>query len=122
MAWKGPDCTEPVDFCMSSPCENGGECQSNESGYHCTCANGWTGSQCETNVDECLEEPCFNNGTCVDTDGSFQCLCINGTLGKCFQDGIQYWFPGRCLKGHIFVNQVSPFPMQDLHVYGDVCN
>lgn len=36
-----------VDACFSSPCLNGGTCQSNGNSFFCTCANFYSGTTCQ---------------------------------------------------------------------------
>lgn len=41
-------CVEPKvpPPCESNPCKNGGTCDEDDNGYHCTCPPGWTGDDC----------------------------------------------------------------------------
>ena len=39
-----------VDECVSSPCQNGGNCTDGVNGYTCFCAKGYTGNNCETGM------------------------------------------------------------------------
>jgi len=34
--------------CYNSPCQNGGTCTNQGSGYRCSCRTGYTGSTCAT--------------------------------------------------------------------------
>ncbi|XP_064611838.1 sushi, von Willebrand factor type A, EGF and pentraxin domain-containing protein 1-like [Liolophura sinensis] len=56
-----------IDYCSNlatSPCENGGECESREAGFTCNCAPGYTGQLCGIDINECASSPCYNNATC----------------------------------------------------------
>lgn len=51
--FNGEICSEKVDNCLSSPCKNGGECQSFLGHYNCKCRNGFSGQDCtSTDPDE----------------------------------------------------------------------
>ena len=40
---------EPIDYCLSMPCMNGGTCVSLEDGFLCECIEDrWRGAMCET--------------------------------------------------------------------------
>ena len=41
-----------VDFCTSSPCQNGGTCDNNLDGtdYECVCDEGYKGKSCEAKI------------------------------------------------------------------------
>ncbi|XP_063416132.1 neurogenic locus Notch protein-like [Mytilus trossulus] len=42
------ECSDPVDDCLSSPCQNGGVCYDGIRSYSCSCPLGVTGNNCET--------------------------------------------------------------------------
>ena len=39
-------CPERREFCMSHPCQNGGQCSEGWGGYKCKCNEGWGGKDC----------------------------------------------------------------------------
>lgn len=43
-------CPERREFCMSHPCQNGGQCEEGWGGYVCRCAAGWGGRDCSQNL------------------------------------------------------------------------
>jgi len=46
--WTGQNCSQDVDECASSPCQNGGICTTPEfNSYLCDCADGWAGVTCD---------------------------------------------------------------------------
>ncbi|XP_072010324.1 cubilin [Engystomops pustulosus] len=51
--WTGTNCTDNVNECASSPCQNGGICMDIIDGYTCNCTSGWTGFHCETQTQAC---------------------------------------------------------------------
>ncbi|XP_054027363.1 cubilin [Dryobates pubescens] len=51
--WTGSNCTENIDECISSPCQNGGTCADGVNGYSCECTSAWTGPQCQTAQQVC---------------------------------------------------------------------
>ncbi len=72
------------DICDTSPCQNGGSCQSFDLGrqYTCSCQGGWTGQDCQIAPDPCRSRPCRNNGECtVNTIGEVDCQCTTGYSG-----------------------------------------
>jgi hypothetical protein len=79
-------CTMAGEVCLSSPCQNGGECSEHvsDASIHCACEHGYTGHRCETNVDECGSSPCQSGGTCSDGISSYTCACEPSyTGGQC---------------------------------------
>ena len=43
-----------VDECVSSPCQNGGNCTDGVNGYKCACVDGYEGDTCETSKFVCM--------------------------------------------------------------------
>ena len=72
----GDNCETEVDYCVSSPCENGGVCHDvvGGPGYSCICPSGFTGENCDVDIDECEATPCQNGGNCT---VRFFCLYYN---------------------------------------------
>ena len=67
---------EDLDFCSSSPCQNGGTCTSPLFHFVCDCALGFEGTACELVAeDDCSSSPCLHGGTCIDSVGAYECLC-----------------------------------------------
>ena len=79
--YKGRDCSEIIDKCLSAPCQNGGNCIPEVNNFTCQCLRGFSGRSCEVDIDECASSPCLNGGSCVDRVGSFQCKCPSGFTG-----------------------------------------
>eukprot|EP00794_Sanderia_malayensis_P005223 gene5223-5879_t len=77
---KGFKCVY-INYCLSSPCENGATCIDVVNNFTCTCAVGYEGAYCEKDIDHCLSSPCKNGATCNDGVGSFTCLCTQGYEG-----------------------------------------
>lgn len=43
----GKHCEVQQSVCMSSPCQNGGQCRATHTTYECQCVSGYTGTNCE---------------------------------------------------------------------------
>uniref|UniRef100_A0A6Q2X482 Notch receptor 2 n=1 Tax=Esox lucius TaxID=8010 RepID=A0A6Q2X482_ESOLU len=79
------------DACISSPCRDGAQCDTNPINgmFNCNCAPGYKGSTCNDDINECIigPNPCEHGGVCVNTDGSFTCNCARGYGGpRCETD------------------------------------
>ncbi|KAK2171935.1 hypothetical protein NP493_1014g01001 [Ridgeia piscesae] len=70
-----------VDECVSSPCQNGGNCTDGVNEYTCVCVGGYVGDSCGRNVDECTSSPCQNGGNCSDGVNGYTCVCVDGYTG-----------------------------------------
>ena len=87
--YTGTTCTEKIDECSSSPCENG-VCVDKTNKYTCDCFPGWTGENCDLDVNECETGTftCLNsiggldNTGCVNEPGGYSCNCKTGFSGK----------------------------------------
>ncbi|KAJ8407216.1 hypothetical protein AAFF_G00288920 [Aldrovandia affinis] len=69
-----------VNQCLSSPCQNGGECKDGLRTYLCSCLTGFTGRNCEI---ELIRQCDINNGGCmhfceVDQEHGRVCNCATG--------------------------------------------
>ncbi|XP_077015414.1 cubilin-like [Tamandua tetradactyla] len=51
--WAGPNCTEGVDECLSSPCLHGGTCMDGVNTFSCECTRAWTGPLCQVPRQAC---------------------------------------------------------------------
>ena len=43
----GDQCESIINYCLPSPCQNGGICKNEPPGYSCTCLAFYTGQNCE---------------------------------------------------------------------------
>jgi hypothetical protein len=80
----GADCDVEPDPCDSAPCQNGGTCTIEGSGFKCDCPPGTGGDTCDIGVG-CDLSPCKNGGNCVaDTTNkaNFACNCVGGYTGR----------------------------------------
>lgn len=69
-----------VNFCESSPCQNGGVCRQHQTGHTCQCPDGYSGMNCEFFGYDCDSNPCQNGGVCRQRadGGGYQCQCPPG--------------------------------------------
>ncbi len=132
-SFTGPLCTQTIDFCSSTPCQNGGVCVSQVGSFVCTCAPGWTGTFCQTCkpiknclncpkagwlfnqffclliwifevVNVCASNPCFNGGTCSQTGVlAFSCLCNSNYTGLQCTNQKDPCASAPCLNGGVCV-------------------
>ena len=91
-------CTK-IDWCASSPCQNGGNCSDNTSNFSCSCPSGFQGDLCESDIAECSALPCMNQGTCVELSGSFSCDCPAGYTGNVCQADVDECLASPCKRG-----------------------
>ncbi|XP_042333974.1 protein crumbs homolog 2 [Sceloporus undulatus] len=81
----GTASSEPVSFCSSSPCTNGGTCHDLESGYRCVCPQSplaYVGNDCEFLYDACTVHSCPAEWNCTRTPGylNYTCHCEPDSL------------------------------------------
>ncbi|CAF4740393.1 unnamed protein product [Rotaria sp. Silwood1] len=81
---------EYVSGCISSPCQNAGQCVSSTTNcssttcsISCICLSGTTGVFCEQQDTSCLIFPCLNGGTCLKNPitNIYYCQCRSNTIG-----------------------------------------
>ncbi|XP_011668857.2 cadherin EGF LAG seven-pass G-type receptor 1 [Strongylocentrotus purpuratus] len=78
------NCSEPLDFCHSKPCVNGGTCERTDDGYVCVCPLGYAGTNCEMDFErgQCFDGACKHHGVCENQrNGGFKCYCRVGFDG-----------------------------------------
>ena len=80
-----------VNGCLSSICQNGGQCvpsttncSSTTCPINCICLNGTTGRYCEMKDTSCSTMTCLNGGTCLITNQTKRpyCQCPFNTTGS----------------------------------------
>ena len=80
------------DMCMSSPCLNGGLCQSYDGVYTCLCPSDYTGANCETQMEYHPLDPVISvdPGFAIDPDTSLVPPPVG--MGQdehgCYADGV----------------------------------
>ncbi len=96
-------------YCMSHPCQYGGNCTNQIGSYACQCNAGMMGAQCQTDVDECSSGPCANGGSCHDGVNSFICVCATGYTGVNCQTNINECSSQPCSNGGTCTDGVNSF-------------
>ncbi|KAI3381826.1 hypothetical protein SNEBB_004042 [Seison nebaliae] len=96
--YKGIHCTDIIDECDTTGCQNGGECvmlhmsitRTNERLMpHCMCPRGFEGDKCEKKIDVNFEsQECKNNGILVKDNGTVFCECVGRFEGRFCQNEI----------------------------------
>ncbi|XP_066295929.1 sushi, von Willebrand factor type A, EGF and pentraxin domain-containing protein 1-like isoform X2 [Branchiostoma lanceolatum] len=102
------DCVE-LDYCQSSPCQNGGSCSMQGSEFNCLCPAGFEGDMCDVNVDECASMPCYSLATCLDRVNGYECVCASGWTGEQCDVNINECAPAPCLNGATCVDEDNGF-------------
>lgn len=79
----GRNCSEDIDECSPSPCQNNATCENLIAQYKCICDSNHTGMNCEKLVDPCTAmAPCKNSATClVIPEYNYTCACAEGYAG-----------------------------------------
>lgn len=91
--------TQASDSCKSSPCENGGTCVDQLTGFTCHCITGFDGNRCQNNIDECQNNPCANGGSCVDMVNGYMCVCVSGYSGSSCEINMNKCASSPCQNG-----------------------
>lgn len=104
--WEGRFCSNNIDECKSSPCQNGGACLDKVASFACVCAMGFTGLNCEEEILVCNDSPCKNSALCLMEEGQPVCYCVPDFHGeKCeyqydeCQIGPRCSNDGQCVDG-----------------------
>ncbi|GFR81199.1 neurogenic locus notch homolog protein 1, partial [Elysia marginata] len=74
---------DPINFCQSDPCLNGGTCRNEASGFSCSCPDGYNGFRCQHDIDHCASSPCLHDGVCTDLLLGYNCTCSGYTGANC---------------------------------------
>lgn len=122
-----------ASICSSSPCLNGGSCDSIIDIYdddyisvdssriilvsprthqtvRCTCTTDFTGARCETPLYTCQENYCRNNGICIShSGGDFTCKCQPGWTGRTCESDINECRDSICKNGGTCTNNEGSF-------------
>ncbi|KAM4739821.1 protein crumbs homolog 1 isoform 2-T2 [Anableps anableps] len=87
----GSHCQEVVNHCESSPCQNGGKCESLIGGFTCHCLKQthdgvlYGGANCDVKLVGCAGHECQNQGSCspflLDGTHGYTCSCTPGHTG-----------------------------------------
>lgn len=115
--------TQASDSCKSSPCENGGRCVDQTTGFTCNCATGFDGNRCQNNIDECRNNPCANGGSCVDMVNGYMCVCVSGYSGSSCEINMNKCASSPCQNGGSCSNVNNDFTCQCKPGFsGKTCN
>ena len=92
----GRNCSEDINECSPSPCENNGTCYDLIAQYKCNCSSNYTGKNCDIRIDPCTAlSPCKNGAVChVISDFNYTCACAAGFVGKLCTNRTTWGFDG----------------------------
>ncbi|KAL3861910.1 hypothetical protein ACJMK2_007923 [Sinanodonta woodiana] len=99
---------EPIEDCASSPCQNGGTCETKHPAYSCKCPYGYSGARCQ-DYDECLSNPCYNNGTCYQGRNLYYCMCVPGYIGSRCETNYNECSSNPCQNGATCIDRVNGY-------------
>ncbi|KAM3620131.1 uncharacterized protein V6R79_018650 [Siganus canaliculatus] len=118
----GSLCQEVINQCDSSPCQNGGRCESHVGGYTCHCSERsqdgflYGGVNCDERLVGCEGHECQNQGSCspflLDGTHGYTCSCSPGYTGPLCTTPTTFSFER---KGYLLLQS----PLVDADV---VCN
>lgn len=118
----GSLCQEVINHCESSPCQNGGRCESSVGGYVCHCPRAshdgvpYGGADCDVRLVGCEGHECQNQGSCSpflqEGTHGYTCSCTPGFTGHLCKTSTTFSFERR---GYLLLKS----PMVDAEV---TCN
>uniref|UniRef100_A0A3B4ZPW9 Protein crumbs homolog 1-like n=1 Tax=Stegastes partitus TaxID=144197 RepID=A0A3B4ZPW9_9TELE len=101
----GSLCQEVIDHCESSPCQNGGRCESSAGRYVCHCLRQshdgvlYGGVNCDVKLVGCEGHECQNQGSCspflLDGTHGYTCSCSPGYTGPLCKTSTTFSFERR---------------------------
>ncbi|XP_071821592.1 protein crumbs-like isoform X2 [Apostichopus japonicus] len=97
--YNGTLCENEIDWCASSPCQNGATCNNTLAGPECTCVPGFGGDFCETPLPNCASDLCQNGANCTDFDFTYECDCPPGFNGTNCEVNIDDCENNNCTNG-----------------------
>ncbi|KAF8792673.1 Protein crumbs like protein [Argiope bruennichi] len=97
----GKNCEDVYNACGSSPCRNGGTCQTTipSHEFSCSCPEGFLGSTCEVDINDCEGVICPTGKICVDLQNSYECRCPAGFSGEDCSINIDECSSNPCVNG-----------------------
>uniref|UniRef100_A0A8C7ZLS3 Jagged canonical Notch ligand 1 n=1 Tax=Oryzias sinensis TaxID=183150 RepID=A0A8C7ZLS3_9TELE len=126
-----------IDFCLDSPCLNGGQCFNSVDDYICECPEDYEGKNCSRLRDHCLTASCKVIDSCTvavasnstpsgvrlitssvcrphgqcqsHANGQFSCRCEEGFSGTYCHENINDCAIAPCLNGGTCIDEVSRY-------------
>nr|XP_060608807.1 protein eyes shut homolog isoform X1 [Anolis sagrei ordinatus] len=110
--WTGPTCSQNINDCEVSWCQNGGTCEDGINEYRCLCPPGYSGTFCERVLDPCFQNRCSDHGFCLPNLNNYTCQCRLGYEGPFCEVEANECSSSPCKNGATCLDLIGHFSCQ----------